>query len=215
APGKELAVDAEQLLSKGTTLKITLNALRVLVSLGEQRSSKVIALYVQHRTGSVRQTAASSLVQTWGPDAGSTLKRELRGPNARVRNIAARGLGTLGARETLGDLFDALDHRVYAAAVSIGKLCAPSQCMKFMEGLKRLQLEVITSGTDEILFRPEGEVDEKTKLAIIESLGGLRTQPATQYLIDVYKRWPQEGSKTLKTALRDTVEDNGGDVGDE
>ncbi len=215
AQAKELAPDVEMLLAKGTTLKISLSALRVLADLGEPSSSKAIAPYVRHRSPNVRQTAASALLQTKGPAAVATLRAALRAPDPEVRNIAARGLGSLGAKEAVGDLFRALDQGIFAAAVSIGRLCGPSECMKFMERLGKLQLKVITSGTDEILFRPASEVDEKTKLEVIQRIAALRTLPATEYLIGVYKRWPKDTSPSLKKALADAVEDNGGDLGED
>lgn len=213
--GKPLASDVEELLAKGTTLKITLNSLGVLGALGEAKSSRVIAPYVRHRSGPVRQVAANALLQTKGPDAVEALRGALRSSDPEVRDIAARGLGDLKAKEVLPDLFQSLDQRVFAAAVSIGKLCDPSECMKFMEQLKKLQLEVITSGTDHLLFRPASEVDDKTKLAVIEKIAELRTMPATDYLVSVYKRWPKDGSKSLKKELGEVIEDNGGDLGED
>ncbi|HEU5073993.1 MAG TPA: HEAT repeat domain-containing protein, partial [Polyangiaceae bacterium] len=152
--GKPLAPDVEQLLTKGTTLKITLSALTVLGALGEPSSSGVIAPYVRHRSGPVRLVAANALLKTKGRDAVEALRAALRSSDAEVRDIAARGLGDLKAKEVTPDLFQALDQRVFAAAVSIGKLCDAAECMKFMGQLKKLQLEVITSGTDHLLFRP-------------------------------------------------------------
>jgi len=221
--GKPLAPDVEALLNKGTTLKITLNALGVLGALGEASSSRVIAPYVRHRSGPVRQTAANALLKTKGPDAVEALRGALRSADPEVRDIAARGLGDLKAKEVMPDLFQSLDQRVFAAAVSIGKLCEPADCMKFMDQLKKLQLEVITSGTDHLLFRPASEVDDKTKLAVIEQIAALRTMPATDYLVSVYKRLPKEGkkalkkdgNKSLKTELAEIIEDNGGDLGDD
>ncbi len=212
---KELAPDVERLLSRGSTLKIALGALSALGDLSEPSSSKAIAPYVRHRSANVRQTAAHALVRTGGPDAVIALRAALRAPDPQVRDIAARGLGNLKAKDAVGDLFQALDQRVYSAAVSLGKLCSPAACLKFMDRLGKVHLEVITSGTDEILFRPATEVDEKTKLQVIEKLAGLRTTPATEYLADVYRRWPKDGSKSLKKALRDAVEDNGGDLGED
>jgi HEAT repeat protein len=216
AQAKELVAEIEKLLAKGTTLKITLSAIRTLSAVGDPRSSRVIAPYVRHRTQSVRQNAATALLSTKGPDAVVALRAALRASDPGVRDIAARGLGGLGAKDALPDLFEALDHRVFAAAVSIGKLCAPAECLKFMDRLGKLQLEVLTSGTNEILFRPDSEVDEKTKLEIIGRIAALHTRPATEYLIDVYKRLPKKGgSKSLKKALGDAVEDNGGDLGED
>jgi len=220
--GKPLAADVEGLLTKGTTLKITLNALGVLGALGESNSSRVIAPYVRHRNGPVRQVAANALLKTKGPDAVEALRGALRSADPEVRDIAARGLGDLKAKEVMPDLFQSLDQRVFAAAVSIGKLCEPTECMKFMDQLAKLQLEVIQSGTDQLLFRPASEIDDKTKLAVIERIAALRTMPATDYLVSVYKRLPKDGgkvakkdAKSLKKELAEIIEENGGDLGED
>lgn len=212
---KPLTVDVEAVLRKGSTIKVTLAALRALTALAQESSSEVVAPYVQHRSPSVRRTATSALLKTKGPVAVTWLRRALRSPDAQVRAIAARGLGDLDAKSALDDLFKALDHRVIQAAVSIGKLCDVSACMKFVDRLGALELEVIISGTDEILFRPSAEVDDKTKMAVIERLAALRTRSGTEYLADVYRRWPKTGSAMVKEALKDAVEDNGGDLGEE
>jgi len=213
--GKPLTQEVETVLQKGSTIKVTLAALRALGALGSESSSAVVAPYVQHRSATVRRTATSALLQTKGPVAVTWLRKALRSPDAQVRAIAARGLGDLDAKAALGDLFQALDRRVFDAAVSIGKLCDVPSCMQFVGRLGALQLEVITSGTDEILFRPAAQVDDKTKMAVIERLAALRTRSGTEYLADVYRRWPQTGSAMVKEALKDAVEDNGGDLGED
>ena len=215
AQAKPLTGDVEGLLGRGSTLKVTLGALRALAALANPGSSTAVAPYVRHRAPRVRRTATTTLLETKGPVAVTALRGALRSPDARVRAIAARGLGGLKASSALEDLFKALDHRVFEAAVSIGKLCDVAACMKFVERLGALQLEVITSGTDEILFRPQSEVDDKTKMAVVESLAGLRTRSGTDYLIDVYKRWPKTGSALVKEAIKDAVEDNGGEIEEE
>lgn len=212
---KPLAVDVEAVLKKGSTIKVTLAALRALTALATESSSAAIGPYVQHRTPTVRRTATTALLKTKGTVAVTWLRRALRSPDAQVRSIAARGLGDLDAKAALDDLFQALDRRVHEAAVSIGKLCDVRACMKFVGRLGSLQLEVITSGTDEILFRPATEVDDKTKMAVIDRIAGLRTRSATEYLADVYRRWPKTGSPMVKEALKDAVEDNGGDLGED
>jgi HEAT repeat protein len=212
---KPLAPDVEALLAKGSTIKVTLSALRALSALASESSSAFVAPYVQHRLPKVRRTAATTLLKTKGPVAVSALRAALRSPDARVRAIAARGLGDLDASSALDDLFKALDHRVDEAAVSIGKLCDVPACMKFVGRLGALQLGVITSGTDEILFRPAEQVDDKTKMAVIERLASLRTRSGTEYLADVYRRWPKTASPMVKEALKDAVEDNGGDLGED
>jgi HEAT repeat protein len=213
--GKPLAPDVEAVLQQGSTLKVTLAGLRALGALASESSSAVVAPYVQHRTATVRRTATTALLKTKGPVAVTWLRKALRSPDAQVRAIAARGLGDLDAKSALDDLFQALDRRVFEAAVSIGKLCDVRTCMQFLGRLGALQLEVITSGTDQILFRPVAQVDDKTKMAVIERLAALRTRSGTEYLADVYRRWPKAGSAMVKEALKDAVEDNGGDLGED
>jgi hypothetical protein len=115
--------------------------------------------------------------------------------------VAATGLGSLRAKEAVGDLFVALDHRVNDAAVSIGELCAPAECESLEGRLGRIPFDIVTSGLDPILFRPPSEVSDDAKVKLIGRVRELGTAEANKFLRDVQARWPETGSERIKKAL--------------
>jgi len=113
----------------------------------------------------------------------------------------ATGLGALKAKDTVGDLFVALDHRVNEAAASIGQLCNPEECDALVARMGRLPFDVITSGLDPILFRPASEVSDDAKVKLVGRIRELGTGEANKFLRDVQKRWPAGGSPRIKQSI--------------
>ncbi len=208
--GKPAVPHIEKLLARGTSAPIAVKALEVCGALKQQSSSAPIAPYVKHRVPDVRRAATRALVKTRGPAAISALRKALRSSDAQVRGTAATGLGAMGAKEALPDLFNALDHRVVEAAASIGQLCAPADCRKFAARLGKLQLDVMTSGFDQILFRAPAEMADDHKIEIVGKLRELGTKDAGNYLADVAERWPDNWSKKVKQAIDSAVKASGG-----
>ena len=121
AAGESAAAAApavEALLAKGSSTELTVKALEAAGALKQSSSSAKVAPYVRHRSESVRRAAAKALVKTKGPAAVSTLRHALRSRDAQVRGVAATGLGTLGAKEALPDLFKALAHSLSLIHIS-------------------------------------------------------------------------------------------------
>jgi HEAT repeat protein len=208
--GKPAAPHIDKLLVRGASTSIAVKALEVCGGLKQQKSSTAIAPYVKHRNGDVRRGATKALVKTRGPAAIKALRGGLRSSDAQVRGISATGLGAMGAKEALPDLFNALDHRVAEAAASIGQLCTPTDCEKFASRLGKLQLDVMTSGFDQILFRPPAEMPDDQKIKIIGKLRELGTKDVGAYLADVSERWPENWSKKVKQAIDSAVKASGG-----
>src|SRR5260370_1339753 len=78
------------------------------------------------------------------------------------------------------DLFNALAPGVNEAAVSIGQLCNPSECDQLAGRLGKLPFDVVTSGLDQILFRPQAEVSDDAKVKLIGRLRELGTGEANR-----------------------------------
>lgn len=208
--GKPVVGHVEKLLARGASAAVAVKALEVAGGLKQTSSSSAIAPYVQHRAPDVRRAATRALVKTRGPVAVTALRKALRSSDAQVRGTAATGLGAMGAKESLPDLFTALDHKVAEAAASIGQLCAPADCKKFSARLGKLPFDVMTSGFDQILFRPPAEMGDEHKLEIIGKLRELGTKDAGNYLADVAERWPDNWSKKVKQAIDAAVKATGG-----
>ncbi|MEZ4222418.1 MAG: HEAT repeat domain-containing protein [Polyangiaceae bacterium] len=208
--GKPVTPHVEALVRRGASVEVLTLALNVLAGLKQPSSSAAIAPYYRHRVPEVRLAATKALLQTGGPAGIKALRAALRSPDARVRGMAASGLGSLNASEALPDLFAALNHNVGEAATSIGQLCKPVECEKLAGYLGKLPFDVVTSGFDQILFRPEKEMPEEQKIRIVGRLRELGTKDAGNYLADVAERWPKDWSKRVKQAIDAAVKALGG-----
>jgi hypothetical protein len=213
AEAKHRAIAAghvDRLLRRGSTVPILLRALDTAAALAQSSSSSAVAAYTRHRVASVRHSAAQTLTLTRGPAAVSALLVALRGNDAKLRDIAATGLGTLDAKQAVQSLFEALDHQVGGAAGAIGKLCDPKQCQGLLDRINKQPLDALTPGFDEILFR--SDVGDAFKLQIIEKMGSLHSSAATTFLESILLRWPKKGSDTVRNKLKEVIVDNGGTV---
>jgi HEAT repeat protein len=210
---KDAAPLVEALLRQGSNAAVLEKALTTAGALKQQSSSTAVAPYVRHRTPEVRRIAAKVLIKTKGPDAVKALRLALRSTDAVVRGTGATGLGALGAKEAVGDLFGALDKNVGEAAASIGQLCAGPSCDKLLHRVGKQPFEVMSSGFDQLLFRPAAEVPDEQKIKVVGRLRELGTKESGAFLADVAERWPKDGSAKVKQALDAAVKATGGRAG--
>ena len=201
AKAKKLVPLVNGLLARGANVTILRAGIRAAKALGDSSSSPLLARYCRHRSAPLRQEAVRAVITTGGAAAIRALRGVLRARDPQARRIAASGLGTLGAVGALEDLFKALDHGVAEAAGSIGQLCPPKDCERFARLTGKQPLVIMTSGFDAILFRSAKEIPDDTKIRIIGRLRELGTRDAGKYLLDVYDRWPEKGSKRVKQSL--------------
>lgn len=202
-----------ELLQKGLAYGLTENALDTLGDIEWEGASPTVAWYARHRKVEIRRSAVKALVHTKGALAVKTLRVALSDEDARVRGFAATGLGALHAKEAVADLFSALDHKVNEAAVSIGQLCAPAECESLEGRLGRIPFDVVTSGLDQVLFRPPGEVNDEAKIKVVGRIRELGTGEANRYLKDVQGRWPQTWSPRVKGAIDQGIQATSGSAG--
>jgi len=200
-----LASEISGLLDRGLSGSLAESALQALGEIELQTSTPSIASYLQHRDPKVRTAAAKALSRTKGPAAIAALRHALSDSEPTVRSAAASGLGILRAREAVGDLALALDHRIVEAAAPIGQLCNVDECNDFLGRLGRLPFDLMESGLDPILFRPAAEVSEDTKANVIGRVRELKTNEAHKFLESVQKRWPAGNSPRLKTLIDQAV----------
>ena len=191
----------EAVLTRGASSKLLLRAIAVAGSLAKESSSAALAPYVKHRTAEVRHAAAVSLIHTKGKVAVQALREALRGSDPALRGTAADGLGALGAREAVPDLFVVLPKEVPEAAGAIGTLCSGEECKKFLDFLGKLPFDVMQSGFLPILLRPGSEVPDPIKLELIERLRRMATPKTNEVLSTALATYPATGSPKVKTAL--------------
>jgi HEAT repeat protein len=203
------------LLKRGASSEVLVKALEAAGASKQSSASAAVAPYVKHRVADVRHAAAKALIKTHGADAVKALRGGLRSSDAQVRGISATGLGALGAKDSLGDLYTALAHNVGEAAASIGQLCDAKGCEKFAELTGKHPFDVMSSGFDQILFRPEKDMPEDEKIRVVGRLRELGTKEAGKYLADVKGRWPKDWSKRVKQAIDSAVRATGGGEGED
>jgi hypothetical protein len=191
----------EGLLNRGASSKILLRAMGVAGVLGQESSSAALAPYVKHRIPEVRLAAAQSLTRTKGAAAVQALRSALRGSDAALRGTAADGLGALGAKDAVPDLFVVLPKEVPEAAGAIGTLCTGDDCKKFVALLGKLPFDVMQSGFLPLLLRTGPGVPDPVKLKLIEELRRLATAKANDLLSTALASYPANGNPKIKAAL--------------
>ncbi|AKT36266.1 HEAT repeat domain-containing protein [Chondromyces crocatus] len=199
-----LAPSVEELLRRGATPPLMTAAVKTLGALGQVTSSAVIRPYVRHRVPSVRHEAARALASTKGPDALAALRDALRSGDPVLRGLAASGLGQLGSRDALPELFLALDRDVPGSAAAIGLLCDPPACRKLLAKMGSISFDTLTSGLERCLLRPTA-LPEPVLLEIVERVRNLATPHARRFLVDVDARWPSAASSRIKAALEAAI----------
>lgn len=203
--GASAAPAIAELLQKGLDPALTLAAIEALGDTEAEAASEAVAWYTHHRALPIRRAAAVALTKTKGPAAVKALRAALSDGDAQVRGVAATGLGALKAKDAIGDLFNALEHKVGEAAASIGQLCAGADCERLASKLGVFPFDVVTSGLDQALFRQGPDVSDDTKVKIIGRVRELGTGEANRFLREVQKKWPDAWSKRIKQAIDQAV----------
>jgi HEAT repeats len=195
-----------ELLEAGLPPLLTHAALDTLGDTESEAGTAALVWYAQHRNVELRRAAVQALARTRGPAAVKALREALSDPDANVRGLAATGLGGMKATEAEGDLFLALDHRVAEAAASIGQLCIANDCDRLAAKLGSVPFDVVTSGLDQVLFRPPSEVSDDLKVKIVGRIRELGTGEANRFLRDVQGKWPKTWSQRVKQSIDQAVQ---------
>ena len=188
------------LLVRGSTGKVVIAALDAVAAFGAESSSDPVAPYVQHRRPEIRQAAASALIRTKGPIAVRALRRALKSPDPKVRQIAASGLGALNAAEAVDDLFAALGDETTTAPKSIAAMCNPTQCDRLMDYVGKLPFEFLEPSFVTLILRPSG-LPDINKLRYIDRLRKLATKSSTNVLQTALADLPANANPKVKEAL--------------
>jgi HEAT repeats len=186
-------------LKSGLSRMLTIKALETLGDLEDPASSEAGEMYMQHRDPEVRLAAVRCLGGAKTPGAIKALRVALGDPDPRVHSMAATVLGNMKAQDALPDLVVALDKGVTSAASSIGMLCDNKACDVLLDRLKSKPFDVISSGLSAVLGRAAISDDEKRK--VIAAVKDLASQKAREFLEEVRKAWPANGSKAIAMEL--------------
>jgi hypothetical protein len=203
--GAPAAPVVAELLEEGLPPSLTQAAIDTLGDTESEAGSEALSWYAHHRNVALRRSAVQALARTRGAVAVRTLRGSLSDPDPEVRGFAATALGNMKARDAVGDLFVALEHRVAEAAASIGQLCSGAECERLASKLGSVAFDVVTSGLDQVLFRPSNDVSDDLKVKIIGRVRELGTGEANRFLRDVQTKWPKTWSQRVKQSIDQAV----------
>jgi HEAT repeat protein len=131
----------------------------------------------------------------------TALRALLRGSDQNLRRRAASALAGLKATDAVEDLFAVLGKDVPEAANAIGVLCRPTDCQKFADFIGKIPFDVMQTGLEPILLRPDAEIPEAQKLELLERLRKLQTQEASAFVRSVLARFPKDGNVRVRAGL--------------
>jgi HEAT repeat protein len=205
------------LLERGMPAPLTQAAIETLADTESEPGSVALAWYARHRDTGLRRAAVQALARTRGAVAVKTLRVALSDPDPAVRGFSATGLGTMKAKEAIGDLFVALEHKVAEASAAIGQLCVGNECDRLAAKLGggSLPFDVVTGGLDQALFRGPPDVSDDVKIKIVGRVRELGTAEANHFLRDVQTKWPKRGSPRVRQAIDQAVLATTGSPGSE
>lgn len=193
------------LLHRGMNAPLTKAAIETLGDVEAEAASEAIAPYARHRSLLIRDAAVRALAQTKGPHATKALRLALSDRELPVRQNALAGLVALKAKDAVPELFLALEHRIPKTSAAIGELCSGVECEQLAGRLGQLPFDTLANGLQAILFRPQHEVGDDTKVKIVDRLRESATSEANGFLKDAQKSWPRDGSKRVKQAIDQAV----------
>ncbi len=211
--GASAAAAIAELLHRGLDPALTQSAIESLGDTESEAGSDALAWYTHHRNVAFRRAAVTALAKTKGAVAVKALRAAMSDGDAQVRGFAATALGALKAKDAVGDLFTALEHKVNEAAVSIGQLCSGADCERLANKLGAVPFDVVVGGLDQILFRGGTDVNDDTKVKIIGRIRELGTGEANKFLVSAQKKWPEAWSKRVKQAIDQAVLATSGSAG--
>jgi HEAT repeat protein len=198
------ALAVAKLLERGHTDAVTDRALETLGTLGAPQGGRVLAQFTHHRRPAARAHAFAALGKVAGSDQAlrHRVANGLRDNWPSVRGAAARALEVLKAREATPILLLAVGRGVPEAAVTLGAIGEPSSLEGFTAHLGKQPLEVMLSGYDRWLSRPD--LDEKAKLGIIARLEDIAGPVVLRFVSGLGRR-PQLSPAVRQAAAAATL----------
>lgn len=186
APSPLLERPLAELLRGGLPVDLAKLAIVDLAAYAHEPNAEVIAPYARHRDPETRRVALLALGTNKGKIAESTLRQGLGDAEASVRDAAAEGLGRLGSRLAVGDLFEALHRGVAGAGLALAGLCQAEECDQVVSGSRSLPLPDEARIFDRLLTRDGLPLAKRVALARV--IAGLGTDQARSYALDATAR---------------------------
>lgn len=164
--------------------------------IGHPSAGPILFELVLHRRADVRQLAVGAVVVTNPPGTEGVLLTALGDDDPQVRDAAAEGLGTIGAKHAVKTLFLALDRGVVAAAPSIAQLGAAGDIEQLLRYLGKVPFVSMAPALTHALARTE--LPQATRLTIVTRLEELAT-PETRAFLETFAQSNSGGAANEAT----------------
>jgi HEAT repeat protein len=177
-----------------------------LETLGKNRSpdaTETLVTFTSHRRPAARMIAYRALSSIRAPGASVIAAQALSDSDPAIRAEGAVALGSLGAKEQLPRLFLALERGVYEAAGVIGQMGDANSARMFTGYMNKVPFAVMLSGYQRFLERKD--IEEKTKLEIVQALGEVAVPEAKRFLQAFLKNGGAKNRPALKIAVETTI----------
>lgn len=201
---KEVTPLLVERVRSGLPAELLTIALDALIAGGDtQGASELLAELASHRRAPIRARALLGLVTLRAPKAERSLVKALSDQDGDVRSTAAQGLGLLGAKSSLSELFRAFERDVTGAAQAIAELAGPTTISRVTDYIGRtsfVQLAPLLDG----LFLKRGLPDD-AKLTLVDAIIKQGTSDARAYLEGLAPRLTAEASPRLRKTITDAV----------
>ncbi|MBN1653083.1 MAG: HEAT repeat domain-containing protein [Deltaproteobacteria bacterium] len=179
-------------------------SIMTLMALGDPSAGPVLFELAMHRRANIRVLAIEAVAAVNPPGGQGVLVAALSDGDAEVRSKAAAGLGEIGAVGAMDTLFRALDRGVLEASEAIGKVITANRVTDLLDYLNKLPLHSLGPALIQALGR--GDVQTKSKLAIVERLGEVATPEVKNYLVDFLAQHGETAPPALVRAVRNTIQ---------
>jgi HEAT repeat protein len=190
-------------LKKGQPDSLADFALETLGKTASPDAVETLIVFTNHRRPAARLIAYQALAAARVQGVSAMVARALSDSDPKVRSAAATALGTLGAKEQLPRLFIALERGVSEAAVSIGQLGDAESARLFTSYINQMHLATALSGYQHFLERKD--IDEKTKIEIVNALSEQPVPDVKRFLQTFLKNGGAKGRVALKKTIDTTI----------
>jgi hypothetical protein len=204
APAQQLTPLLIERIRAGLPAELLGPAIDALVAGGLVSAAELLEELARHRRPEIRSRALLGLITLRAPHADRSLVRGLSDPAPEVRTTAARGLGLLGARARLAELFRAFERHIDGAAVAIGELAEPTTVPRIADYLGRSSFIELTPLLDGVLLRRN--LSDEAKLNLLDAIVKQGTGEARAYLEGLLPKLPTDSSARLRKALADATQ---------
>lgn len=187
----------------GLPADLLTQALDTLIGIGDGAANDLLIELSGHRRPEIRSRALLGLVTLRAPSAEASLVKGLSDAVPDVRSTAAHGLGMMGARHSLPELFRAFERGVDGAAAAIGELAEPTTLPRVTDYIGRSSFADLTPLLDGLFLRRN--LPDDSKLSLLDAIVKHGSSEARAYLEGLGPKLLADSSARLRKSITEAA----------